>query len=452
MHNGDYPGQAFFGVHRGRKQCVEPTYDKLLKNIQDFPGAIYEVFMNRAHAAHFSKTGQVPVGAVPVKPGASRTMVSPGVSRTLGAPSGSGSGLAPLEVKNKAALTNTAAIESKPTSTALAKSAGSGASGSKSGGLNVTATLRASGLSTGNKSTSINTNTTRNASTSATTHTREIQVWTDGSCLGNGKQGAKAAYAVYFGPNDPRNEARRVPGSQTNNMGEIFAVIRALEIVDEGVKQLTIYTDSKYTIECLGWLPGWRRRGGMNSSNKPAAHYEMVKYMDALIQRRGGRFKLVHVYGHQDNVGNNAADLLARAAADGEDFPPNRDWKLECVKLEKKPLVPVTGSPKITAVDSVTIKKEPDEDSDYGYSDIELDGADLDNIDSPLGRHPSDGTRDTSVSADDRPAAGKKRARGEPTEEAVDSDAERKSTKKKAKEQAVKCPNCKHKFNVTLRK
>ncbi|KAH7343930.1 hypothetical protein B0J17DRAFT_644566 [Rhizoctonia solani] len=437
MHNGDYPGQAFFGVYRGRKQCVESTYNRLLENIQDFPGAIYEAFMNRAHATQFSKTGQVPVGAVPIKPGASRTTVSPGVARTLSVSSlPPRSGLGSLEVKNKAALENATVVGSKPTSAGLGKcKSGTIKSGAKSGRLNITATLQAS---QGNKSTSINTTATRNASTSATSNTREVNVWTDGSCLGNGKQGAKAAYAVYFGPNDPRNEAKRVPGSQTNNMGEIFAVIRALEIVDESAKKLTIYSDSKYTIECLGWLPGWRRRGGMNSNNKPAAHYEMVKYMDALIQRRGGRFELVHVRAHQDN---------------GDDFPPNRDWKLECVKLEKKPLAPVTGSPKITAeVDSVTIKKEPDEDSDYGYSDIELDGADIDDIDSPLERHPSDDTRDTSLSADDKRAAGKKRARDEPAEQASDSDAERKAPKKKAKEQAVKCPNCKHKFNVTLRK
>jgi ribonuclease HI len=32
--------------------------------------------------------------------------------------------------------------------------------------------------------------------------------------------------------------------------GSVQGVIRALEIVDEGVTALTVYTDSKYTIQC----------------------------------------------------------------------------------------------------------------------------------------------------------------------------------------------------------
>ncbi|CAE6462353.1 unnamed protein product [Rhizoctonia solani] len=377
MHNGDYPGQAFFGVFKGRKQRVESTYNQLLENVQDYPGAVYEAFMNRAHATQFSKTGRVPEGAVPVKP-----------------------------------------VESKPLVNGTPFK------------FNITAALHGTPV--------------RNASTSSSA--REVKVWTDGSCLGNGKAGATAAYAVYFGPDDRRNEAKRVPGMQTNNNGEIFAVIRALEIVDEGAKHLTIYTDSKYTIECLTWLPGWRKRGGMNSSNKPAAHYPMVKYMDALIQRRGNRFELVHVRAHQDNEGNNAADLMARQAAKELDIPPRRDWELECVKLQKKPLVDVTGSPKIT-VASGQVKAEPDDGSDYGYSDLELDGAEIDDVDFGNPSDRSVNTRDTSLSADDKPAAGKKRSRDVP-----DSDGEREGAKKKAKEQAVKCPNCRHKFNITLRK
>ncbi|CAE6524565.1 unnamed protein product [Rhizoctonia solani] len=443
MHNGDYPGLAFFGVYKGRKQRVESTYNQLLENIQGYPGAIYEAFMNRSHATKFSETGKVPDGAVPVKPGGSRTTtaISPGhnisrpttitsVSRTTSTPLSMSKPAPPLGMKNKAASMSSVAQKSKLSSAALGKSTAASGSGSKakSGGkLDIAAALK----------------------------NREVHVWTDGSCLGNGKQGATAAYAVYFGQGDPRNEAKRVAGQQTNNTGEILAVIRALEIVDEGVKQLTIYTDSKYTIECLDWLPGWRKRGGMNSSNKPAVHYAMVKYMDALIQRRGDRLKLVHVRGHQDNEGNNAADVMARLAATSHDIPPNRDWELECAKLLKKPCVPVTGSPKITAVDSVQVKPEPDNDSDYGYSDLELDDVDIDDVYVPLSGNPSDrsvNTRDTSLSADDKPPAKKKRTRDEPAGEVSDSDVERKDAKKKAKEQPVKCPNCRHKFNVTLRK
>ncbi|CAE6424451.1 unnamed protein product [Rhizoctonia solani] len=463
--NGDYPGQVFFGVHKGRKQCIEPTYQQLLANIQDYPSAVYEAFMNKVHASEFSKTGKIPSGAVPVKPG---------MSRTSGAPPGPIAGpSAPsklVNVSGKAkAVSLNAAVESRPTmSFALGGAGSSGQLAAGTRGPGSKSTVSSSGVKPsgekiatlirgtptpvgGNKSTSINT--VRNASTSAV-NTGRVEVWTDGSCLGNGKDNAVAAYAVYFGPGDSRNEAARAPGNQTNNVGEIYAVIRALEIVDESVKHLIIYTDSKYTIESLGWLPGWKKRGGMNSSNKPAKNYSMIKYMDALMTRRGDRVELVHVRGHQDNAGNNAADLMARTAANDPHVPPTRDWDLECVKVQKMPLVSVTGSPKITAVDSPLVKTEPrDDDSDYGYSDIDLDDADIEHIDPPLNRYASDDTRATSLSNDEKPAVGKKRAREEPAQEEVqDSDAEPKAARKKAKEQAIKCPSCKHTFNITLRK
>ncbi|CAE6474000.1 unnamed protein product [Rhizoctonia solani] len=469
MHNGDYPGQAFFGVYRGRKQRVESTYNQLLENVQDFPGAVYEAFMNRAHATQFSKTGKVPEGAVPVKPGMSRTVIGPagisrptttGVPRTMSAPLSS---LAPkVELKTKASSMNAAVEKSKPTSLALgkskaeekmsapgvsAKSSGSGSGGANSSRFNITAALNR-----GKPKVPVSVQDANAGSSSS--NAKEVHVWTDGSCLGNGKLGATAAYAVYFGPGDRRNEAKRVPGQQTNNNGEIFAVIRALEIVDERVKHMTIYTDSKYTIDCLGWLPGWKKKGGMNSQNKPAAHYSMVKYMDALINRRGSRLELVHVRGHQDNEGNNAADMMARLAASEQDIPPIRDWEHEYARLQKKPLAPVTGSPKITAVDSVQAKTEHDDESDYGYSDTEFpDEADIDGIDSPMSGNPSDhstNTRDTLLSGEDKPAAGKKRNRDEPADEVPDSEVERKAPRK-AKQQPVKCPKCKHSFNVTFR-
>ncbi|GAB1524960.1 Serine/threonine-protein kinase [Rhizoctonia solani] len=476
------PAGRYSGAKRTKKG--EDGFQSLMKNVQGYPDAVYKAFMNKAHADEFSKTGKVPRGAVPVQPGASSSSSSSSssLSRTLSlsAPlAGPSSSLRPDSLKpNVVSMSASASAQSGPSTslvsggsagssrqvtTAVAAAGSSSSSTNKSGsGSKPTATKSNGGKTASlirgtptpvgsNKSTSINT--ARNASTSASSSKGKIEVWTDGSCLSNGRENAAAAYAVYFGPDDPRNEAARAPGKQTNNVGEIYGVIRALEIVDEGAKHLVIYTDSKYTIESLGWLPGWKKRGGMNSSNKPAMNYSMIKYMDALMARRGGRVELVHVRGHQNDAGNNAADLMARAAATNPHVPPAKDWELECINLQKKPLVSVTGSPKITAVDSPLVKIEAqDDDSDYGYSDIELDGAEIDGVDSPLNQYLSDDTRATSFSNEEKPVTGKKRARDEPVQEVPDSDTERKTARKKAKEQPVKCPSCRHNFTVTLRK
>lgn len=76
-----------------------------------------------------------------------------------------------------------------------------------------------------------------------------LSIYTDGACSGNGKANSRAGLGVWFGPNDPRNLSERVPGAaQTNNRGEVFAAIRALEVV-EGAIDVVIYTDSKYLIK-----------------------------------------------------------------------------------------------------------------------------------------------------------------------------------------------------------
>lgn len=196
--------------------------------------------MNRAHAMHFSKTGQILPGATPIKPGASRTVPSPAaVSRTTSVPVLSKT--VPLEVKPKA-VSLSAAMEKKPLgSVALGKtgeSSRSSASGNKpstlgnkpstsgskpsgSGfrpaGSNLAAAIhRGTPTPVGNKSTSINQ--VRNASTAAGSTSREVKVWTDGSCLGNGKKDAAAAYAVYFGPGDSRWVCWFEPGLEMNRL------------------------------------------------------------------------------------------------------------------------------------------------------------------------------------------------------------------------------------------
>ncbi|KAF8760167.1 Ribonuclease H-like protein [Rhizoctonia solani] len=462
-HNGDYPGQVFFGVHKGKRQCIEPTYQSLMKNVQGYPDAVYKAFMNKAHADEFSKTGKVPRGAVPVQPGASSSSSSSSssLSRTLSLKPNVVSMSASASAQSgpsTSLVSGGSAGSSRQVTTAVAAAGSSSSSTNKSGSGSKPTATKSNGarlrlLSVVRLRLLVAINPHPSIPLEMRAHqlppTRsKIEVWTDGSCLSNGRENAAAAYAVYFGPDDPRNEAARAPGKQTNNVGEIYGVIRALEIVDEGAKHLVIYTTPS-----LGWLPGWKKRGGMNSSNKPAMNYSMIKYMDALMARRGDRVELVHVRGHQNDAGNNAADLMARAAATNPHVPPAKDWELECINLQKKPLVSVTGSPKITAVDSPLVKIEAqDDDSDYGYSDIELDGAEIDGVDSPLNQYLSDDTRATSFSNEEKPVTGKKRARDEPVQEVPDSDTERKTARKKAKEQPVKCPSCRHNFTVTLRK
>lgn len=56
---------------------------------------------------------------------------------------------------------------------------------------------------------------------------------------------------------------------------------------------------------------------------------------------------MLHVKAHQTNVGNNAADRLARNAASNISEIPsdNPDWDAKRIELERRPKIDVRGKP-----------------------------------------------------------------------------------------------------------
>ena len=78
------------------------------------------------------------------------------------------------------------------------------------------------------------------------------QIYTDGSCLGNGQKGAVGGIGVFFAEKDPRNLSEKLDQSKykpTNQRAELMGAIRAIEIVS-GEENIEIRTDSIYTIKC----------------------------------------------------------------------------------------------------------------------------------------------------------------------------------------------------------
>jgi ribonuclease HI len=58
-----------------------------------------------------------------------------------------------------------------------------------------------------------------------------LYIFTDGSCVDNGKHNASAGIGVYFGPNDERIISEKLNDQNpTNNKAEFEAIIRALGI------------------------------------------------------------------------------------------------------------------------------------------------------------------------------------------------------------------------------
>lgn len=153
-----------------------------------------------------------------------------------------------------------------------------------------------------------------------------INVYIDGACSNNGKENAKAGYGVYFGPDDSRNESNRIVGKQTNNVGELTALIRALQILKkeiEDVVEINIYTDSQYVIKCVRSVGPKLSIKNWKSSKVP--NLELVKIAYTLFSYCKN-VKIFHIRAHTDNtdihsVGNNEADKLANKSIDEKQCP-----------------------------------------------------------------------------------------------------------------------------------
>ena len=140
---------------------------------------------------------------------------------------------------------------------------------------------------------------------------REVTVYTDGACLNNGKTNARCGSSVWFGPNDPRNMAIRVPGDeQSNQIGELAAVIAAVNATPT-YQPLKIISDSKYVINGLTThLESWENDGWIGVKNAP-----FFKKAAHLLKRRTAKTTFRWTKGHNGTQGNEESDRLAKRGA-----------------------------------------------------------------------------------------------------------------------------------------
>jgi len=159
-------------------------------------------------------------------------------------------------------------------------------------------------------------------------------IYTDGACPSNGTLEGRAGIGIYFGPNDPRNISARLPGKehQTNQRAELFAVLKALEILYSAQKPGTyvIMTDSMYTIRGLKeWVPNWVRTRWRTSQGRPVVSKDLFKRAYDLMNRLAEMRIIVnfqHVPGHSGIPGNEMADQLAVKGA-WEDEIMDVEWE-----------------------------------------------------------------------------------------------------------------------------
>lgn len=139
---------------------------------------------------------------------------------------------------------------------------------------------------------------------------KQVEIFTDGSCLGNPGPGGYGAIMRYRQHEKTFSAGYRLT---TNNRMELMAAIVALEALKEHC-EVVLSTDSQYVRQGITqWIHNWKKRGWKTAEKKPVKNVDLWQRLDAALGQH--KIKWEWVKGHAGHPENERCDELARAAA-----------------------------------------------------------------------------------------------------------------------------------------
>ncbi len=155
-----------------------------------------------------------------------------------------------------------------------------------------------------------------------------LRVYTDGSCISNGKKSAKAAFGVIYPDHlaESWGEPLSEGDSHTNQTAELTAIYQGILKGttlqgDPSDVTIHIYTDSEYSINCLTkWVGGWKKKDWKTATGKPVVHRDVIERILNELKKYSGHI-FTHVKAHTDStdehsIWNGKVDQLARDASE----------------------------------------------------------------------------------------------------------------------------------------
>lgn len=152
-----------------------------------------------------------------------------------------------------------------------------------------------------------------------------LDIYTDGSCVDNGKVYARGGIGVYFPHNEHKNLSQMYDMSKwifppTSQRCELVAIYEALTIHDRlfSDRRCRVYTDSDYAIRCLiSYGNIWSYNGWKKTNGQPVKNIDLLNPMVQLYKKNSENIRLVFVKAHTNartiqSMNNNVADALAK--------------------------------------------------------------------------------------------------------------------------------------------
>lgn len=140
---------------------------------------------------------------------------------------------------------------------------------------------------------------------------KQVEIFTDGSCLGNPGPGGYGVVLRYKQTEKTLSKGYRLT---TNNRMEMLAAVIALQSLKEPCNVI-LTTDSQYVRQGITqWIHNWKQRDWKTADKKPVKNADLWQALEKETARHKVDWRWVK--GHAGHRENEMCDQLARSAAE----------------------------------------------------------------------------------------------------------------------------------------
>jgi len=149
-----------------------------------------------------------------------------------------------------------------------------------------------------------------------------IRIYTDGSCILNGKPNARGGWAVYFPNGEFSNAAQKYTNYPTNQRCELTAIQMAFEITKSYILdggKIELFTDSEYSLKCLQeYCKKWSINGWLKADKNPIENRDIIEPLYNFYSMYWRQITMKHVRAHtgrqdEHSKANEIVDQMARS-------------------------------------------------------------------------------------------------------------------------------------------